>query len=124
VGNSASAGTAATAGVVYQIVARFSKGTGYQNTSFWVNPGSDELGTPDVSVNGVSVGGFGTISQVGIRTANLETTGGTDIFWIDDLVIATEWTDLTFVPEPGVGVLGLLAGTVWLGGRRRRRGVG
>jgi hypothetical protein len=104
-----SSGTA-TAGVTYHLVARYYKSTAgasnpYDSVQFWLNPTNGSQGTP-LGTETTPDSTFASFSYVGIRTANLEST---DIFYIDDLVLATTWDDVVPVPEPGAGILAGLA---------------
>jgi hypothetical protein len=89
--------TQAQANTTVQLVGRLSNdgiGSGYNVFDLWVNPNFNDLSNPDATATVAN--GLNSFSQVGMRTANLNTN---DRIHFDELNVATEWGDVV-TPEP------------------------
>ncbi|WFB34979.1 hypothetical protein P3T73_12500 [Kiritimatiellota bacterium B12222] len=98
--------TPASADTAYNLVVRYSKSVSgesevYNTMKFWINPTYDDLSGPGVG----EVTNYSTISNfsyVGFRGAANE---GGESYFVDDLVLATEWGDVVAIPEPATWVM-------------------
>lgn len=119
------------AGQTYLLVGRISNagasdGTGanFDMVELWVNPTSGSLGLADAVVdNNVTGASVGSLTRIGLRTANLSAAGG-DLLILDEFRVGSDAASvlgLATIPEPSTAVL--LAGGLVLAaaGLRRRR---
>lgn len=87
----------------------------YNHFDLWVNPGLDDLLTPEArSTASIALTSF---RYVGLRTANLD---GDDQIRFDEFRLGTTWNDVVPAPEPGTMVL-LGSGLLGLASIVRRR---
>lgn len=112
------AGVRAALDSTVQIVGHLAYDSALNKTFYelWVNPNEADLDSPDAIFS--QNGAFAPFDLVGFRTANLT---GADRLTVDELRIATDWTDVVAVPEPGSLWLACGAGLGALALVRRRR---
>ncbi|MDA3872816.1 MAG: PEP-CTERM sorting domain-containing protein [Kiritimatiellae bacterium] len=111
VGTGEITGPTAVSGTPYQLVIEVSKSTpgvteDYTNIRFWVNPENSDLGTPTGTNYTNESTSRSSYDYVGFRGAG---NADGDSFWVDDLIIATEWDDVVVIPEPSTVALVLVA---------------
>ncbi len=110
----------------YMLVGRLYRdgdGDGFNMFDFWLNPDSNDLNSPDGSVDlGDANTAFGSVTHLGFRSGRFLQPD--DTYLVDGIALGTSWSQVVMfpVPEPATFTVwaGLLAAGLFLRWRRRR----